>query len=756
MGFFAMKVDHGDRQVVSSGVTAKGTFAISQASQAHIMTILRDTLYSDKILAVLREYSSNAWDAHRMIGVFDKPIKVTLPVADDPTLYIRDFGPGMSPDDVFNTYTKYGESTKRGTNDAVGQMGIGSKSAFAYSDSFTVTSWNDGVKRVYVAVLDSTNVGEMQCLDEEPCDPNETGVEIQVPVRPADIEEFRTRAINLFRYFDPQPETNIPLPKVKRDTLTHGFISSDMNEWIAVMGCIPYRINLDQVQKELEDAGLWMPVGKIKGGLNFDIGAVDIAASREELKYSDRTRKAIVDKFVAMMDEHVERALQDLKGNTITDWEKRQRAYFMAHVIGFKLPKDISDLGKQSAELYGYKTGNMVPRLGINDLPVLLEDGTPVMDPVHKPAPTTFFFLRGNSDETRTINVTQGNGCRVVIKDDDRDFRGFRFGYYDYVVRPKKDVPLDDVRTELTAYLAEARLTGIPVHDLSTLNIGWTKPWEPDPVVRVKNAKHWTSAFKFKPVKSQNQHSDNWEACKWEASDDDVFVILSYFAPKGFSGAYEFYEVVEKDKVMANFLGVPFPDIYGYKTTEKKPVDPATVKGMEYKAWRGAYFDKAVKTSAKVKPLMDALAYTKAATGQGMPASWKLEGMKTSAAKLSVELPGHILTNFLNEAVKMAQIVVNSQDAYETLSRLLGTISPNPDVKKALADLEAKYPLIFKFSGLSDVVKDVDVWTAYVKTCDKAEAFDRQAEDLADEIMAEVVTNDDFEDVVGLVVDKAA
>lgn len=29
------------------------------------MTILRDTLYSDKVLAVIREYSANAWDAAR-------------------------------------------------------------------------------------------------------------------------------------------------------------------------------------------------------------------------------------------------------------------------------------------------------------------------------------------------------------------------------------------------------------------------------------------------------------------------------------------------------------------------------------------------------------------------------------------------------------------------------------------------------------------------------------------------------------------
>lgn len=107
------------------GVQSEGSFAISLRNQAHLMTILRDTLYSDKILAVLREYSANAWDAHRQSGCKDIPIRVTLPTHAEPTLVIRDFGSGLSEEDLYQVYTQYGESTKRESNETVGYLGIG-------------------------------------------------------------------------------------------------------------------------------------------------------------------------------------------------------------------------------------------------------------------------------------------------------------------------------------------------------------------------------------------------------------------------------------------------------------------------------------------------------------------------------------------------------------------------------------------------------------------------------------------------------
>jgi len=104
------------RKVESSGMLAEGKFGISMKDQAHILAILRDRLYTNKVLAVLREYGSNAWDAHREAGKEGLPIKVSLPTEIEPALIIRDWGPGLSEEDVFEVYVKYGASTKRGSN----------------------------------------------------------------------------------------------------------------------------------------------------------------------------------------------------------------------------------------------------------------------------------------------------------------------------------------------------------------------------------------------------------------------------------------------------------------------------------------------------------------------------------------------------------------------------------------------------------------------------------------------------------------
>ena len=109
-------------------------FSIKQ--DAHIFKVLRSKIYSDKILAVIREYSCNAVDAHVEAETPDKPIKITLPNAMNPHFIVRDFGKGMTDEDIFDIYATYGESTKRNTNSQIGQLGLGCKSGFAYSNSF--------------------------------------------------------------------------------------------------------------------------------------------------------------------------------------------------------------------------------------------------------------------------------------------------------------------------------------------------------------------------------------------------------------------------------------------------------------------------------------------------------------------------------------------------------------------------------------------------------------------------------------------
>jgi len=112
------------------------SFGIKQDGLAHIFGVLRNQLYSDKILAVVREYSANAVDANVEAGKEDQAIVITAPNSFDPTFRVRDFGNGLNEEEIRDIYANYGESTKRKSNKFIGQLGLGSKSGFAYGDTF--------------------------------------------------------------------------------------------------------------------------------------------------------------------------------------------------------------------------------------------------------------------------------------------------------------------------------------------------------------------------------------------------------------------------------------------------------------------------------------------------------------------------------------------------------------------------------------------------------------------------------------------
>ena len=97
---------------------------ISQRQIHKLIPLLRDSLYSDKILAPIREYSTNAQDEHVKVQTPNRPIQVTIPNRFDPNFKIRDFGSGLTLDQMKNTYFIYLETTKDKSNDFNGMFGL--------------------------------------------------------------------------------------------------------------------------------------------------------------------------------------------------------------------------------------------------------------------------------------------------------------------------------------------------------------------------------------------------------------------------------------------------------------------------------------------------------------------------------------------------------------------------------------------------------------------------------------------------------
>ena len=563
------------RVVSSNGVTTSGEFGISYADSAHIMTILRDTLYSDKVLAVLREYSSNAWDAHQSAGKKDIPIKVTLPTEMEPTLRIRDFGPGLSQQEVFEVFTQYGASTKRNDDNSVGMLGIGCKSAFAYSDSFTIESWYGGVKKSYVAVLDPSEKGVINMLGEEPCG-DETGVLIQIAVRPEDIHEFEVKAQALFAYFLPRPDINTEIPELPTNQLhlKNGVIYDSnkvedlwhRSNWIAVMGCVSYKVDLSQLEALKGEDGSAGFLQKISGALYFNIGDVQVSASREELKYNANTRTRLVEKLTALVDEYVQHVLEVIEKESTSPWDRRLRAQILRR-LSLPVPEGSNDVVFGSVSIKGKIPGEI-------DL---------------------------FQDKKSVSCIDVRSSSRIILWDDRRRLAGFQLTLHDYLVKPaERKTSWDSVRLHIDKMCLDAKITGIPVVKLSTL--GWQRPLRKNGREWASNEKHQRSTFVLVDFKDHchfgSPLSNNWTSVTRTPTQDDVFIVLDRFK----SIDCVFYDMYREDLRLARFFDKKMPTVYGYKTTTTKPVTVDACIGRHYPIWREE-FTRSLLTQESLKLL---------------------------------------------------------------------------------------------------------------------------------------------------------
>ena len=307
-----MKAQTTTKQVTTNGIQNSVSFGIKEGGFAHIFNVLRNQLYSNKYQAVLREYATNAVDAHVEADIEDRPIEVTLPNPMSLELKIRDFGPALTDKEIQDIYAFYGESTKRNTNKQTGMLGIGSKSAFAYGDNFVINSYYGGKKHVYNAYIDPSQVGQIAKLGEENTD-EENGIEIVIPVKENDCDTFKDTAEEIFQHFKVRPiiHGGHQLDFDDRDTLFegkdwkwrknkegyNGYYNHHKGDGIAVMGNIGYPMDFDSLNYSGEDYAELQSLCSSNLILQINIGDLEISASREKLQYTDHTINSIIKKL---------------------------------------------------------------------------------------------------------------------------------------------------------------------------------------------------------------------------------------------------------------------------------------------------------------------------------------------------------------------------------------------------------------------------------------------------------------------------
>lgn len=292
---------------VLSNVGQIGEFRIRNSAKA--FSILSSGLYANKIRAIIRELSCNAVDSHVAAGAAHVPFSVHLPNQLEPWFSVRDYGVGLSHEQVINIYTTYFESTKTASNEFIGALGLGSKSPFSYTENFSVTAIQNGRQGIYTAFINEQGVPSIALMTEtDTTEPN--GVEIKFSVNDrADFEKFRAEAGSVYEWFKLQPTITgatvrlQPVEYERRD-LIPGVHQLKYSGYVcpsyAIMGNIAYPIDMPNSRANLGKLESLLSCGLV---MEFGIGELDFQASREGLSYIPQTIDAIRQKLVSVNDQ---------------------------------------------------------------------------------------------------------------------------------------------------------------------------------------------------------------------------------------------------------------------------------------------------------------------------------------------------------------------------------------------------------------------------------------------------------------------
>lgn len=340
-----MIISENKQDVQISGNFKTSGFKIQASSKA--FDILSSNIYTHKVRAVVREISCNAVDSHKAAGT-TAPIKVHLPTTLEPHFAVRDYGTGLSDEDVREIFTTYFCSTKTSSNDFVGALGLGSKSPFCLVDSFTVTSFYNGAKSLYSCYRDENGEPQVALLTIEDTD-EFNGVEVSLSVENNLIQEFADEAAYVYQYFDQMPNIN------KQSVVDH--IHEYRN-----------KIVLDTEDVCVMNWGGWHSVKAVMGGVAYDIpdslenhnftgylkfkmGEISFDAGRESLSLDEKTVNAIKAKFETVK-EKLREAVIDTINSEPTPFLKAKKSMEMtsapgiktADLITFELPKTTTSM----------------------------------------------------------------------------------------------------------------------------------------------------------------------------------------------------------------------------------------------------------------------------------------------------------------------------------------------------------------------------------------------------------------------------
>lgn len=303
-------------ETVTGTVTNMQTESFKIANNAHMMDILSKKLYTNPELAVCRELVCNAIDAHKAVNS-PKKVEVTMPsVYNDFRFIVKDYGTGLSEEDVLNLYTTYGQSTKQGSNDFIGGLGIGSKSPFALTEEFSVVSRYRGTATTYHCYKQK---GLPVCTKLSAVKTDEhDGMTITVPFNMNTCASFLARATHAFKAMSKElVDVSYVVPVVYFEDLFKNVDIQFKHKNLVVYKdkgySTDFNIRMGQVMYKAPMS--WVTGSSYNYGpsvfLELPVGSVPIAASRESIEDCEASKEIVTKHLQDIFKDYAEQNIKD-------------------------------------------------------------------------------------------------------------------------------------------------------------------------------------------------------------------------------------------------------------------------------------------------------------------------------------------------------------------------------------------------------------------------------------------------------------
>ena len=176
-------------------------------------------------------------------------------------------------------------------------------------------------------------------------------------------------------------------------------------------------------------------------------------------------------------------------------------------------------------------------------------------------------------------------------------------------------------------------------------------------------------------------------------------------------------------------FGVELPAIYGYKTTESKPLKEENCKGTEYRKWRESFYLSLI--TPEIEKLLDAMQWAYVGKNSSYAYRPNLHRLGLHKLKKAIHMLGkdHPITQlYLKQAIAIKWLKKLSLRRYQAIESLLECLKRDKNNKadEALAQLLKKYPLFTAnypsdFAHLFDWPSDdskPNPWLDYIKLVD--------------------------------------